>query len=42
MYARKIKEQLSYDWNKKIYLILSDSWVYEGYIDTMNTRMISD
>ncbi|WP_275443720.1 hypothetical protein [Petralouisia muris] len=31
----KIKERLSYDWNKKIYLILSDGWVYEGYIDTM-------
>ena len=31
----KIKEQLSYDWNKKIYLILSDGWVYEGYIDTI-------
>ena len=31
----KIKERLSYDWNKKVYLILSDGWVYEGYIDTM-------
>lgn len=30
----KIKEQLSYDWNKKIYLIL-DGWVYEGYIDSV-------
>ena len=31
----KIKERLSYDWNKKIYLILSDGWVYEGYIDAI-------
>ena len=31
----KIKERLSYDWNKKVYLILSDGWVYEGYIDTI-------
>ena len=31
----KLKERLSYDWNKKIYLILSDGWVYEGYIDNI-------
>lgn len=31
----KIKELLPYDWNKKIYLILSQGWVYEGYIDTI-------
>ena len=31
----KLKERLSYDWNKKIYLILSDGWVYEGYIDNV-------
>lgn len=31
----KIKERLFYDWNKKIYLILSDGWVYEGYIDNI-------
>lgn len=31
----KIKEVLSYDWNKKIYLILSQGWVYEGYIDSI-------
>lgn len=29
----KIKERLEYDWNKKLFLILSDGWVYEGYID---------
>ncbi len=31
----KIKERLSYDWSKKVYLILSQGWVYEGYIDSM-------
>lgn len=31
----KIKELLSYDWNNKIYLILSQGWVYEGYIDNI-------
>lgn len=31
----KIKKLLSYDWNKKIYLILSEGWVYEGYIDSI-------
>lgn len=31
----KIKERLSYNWNKKIYLILSGGWVYEGYIDNI-------
>lgn len=31
----KIKGRLSYDWNKKIYLILSQGWVYEGYIDSI-------
>ncbi len=31
----KIKERLSYDWNRKVYLILSDGWVYEGCIDTI-------
>lgn len=30
-----IKEHLSYDWNKKIYLIVSQGWVYEGYIDSI-------
>ena len=29
----KIKEILEYEWNKKIFLILSDGWVYEGYIE---------
>jgi hypothetical protein len=29
----KIKELLEYDWNKKLFLILSDGWVYEGYIE---------
>lgn len=29
----KIIECMSYDWNKKLYLILSEGWVYEGYID---------
>lgn len=29
----KIKELLAYNWNKKLFLILSDGWVYEGYID---------
>lgn len=31
----KIKELFPYDWNKKIYLILSQGWVYEGYIDSI-------
>ncbi len=31
----ELKEQLPYDWEKKVYLILSDGWVYEGYIDTI-------
>ena len=31
----KIKECLSYDWKKKVYLILSQGWVYEGYIDSI-------
>ncbi len=29
----KIKELLIYNWNRKLFLILSDGWVYEGYID---------
>jgi len=29
----KIKEYLPYDWNHKLFLILSDGWVYEGYIE---------
>jgi hypothetical protein len=29
----QIKEILEYDWNKKLFLILSDGWVYEGYIE---------
>ena len=29
----KIKERLEYNWNKKLFLILSDGWVYEGYVD---------
>ena len=37
----KIKERLLYDWNKKIYLILSDGWVYEGYIDII-TDVLSE
>lgn len=28
-----IKHEMHYDWNKKLYLILSDGWVYKGYID---------
>lgn len=31
----KIKECMSYDWNKKLYFILSEGWVYEGYIDNI-------
>lgn len=31
----KIKVCLPYDWHKKIYLILSQGWVYEGYIDSI-------
>lgn len=31
----KIKESMSYDWNKKLYFILSEGWVYEGYIDNI-------
>ncbi len=30
---QKIKEFLPYDWNRKVFLLLSDGWVYEGYID---------
>ena len=29
----KIKELLVYDQNRKLFLILSDGWVYEGYMD---------
>ena len=29
----KIKELLAYNWNRKLFLILYDGWVYEGYID---------
>ena len=29
----KIKEHLEYNWKKKLFLILSDGWVYEGYVD---------
>ena len=35
MYACKNKRTVSYDWNKKVYLILSDGWVYERYLDTI-------
>lgn len=28
-----IKEKLEYNWNKRLYLILDDGWVYEGFID---------
>ena len=31
----RIKERLPYDWEKKIYLILSQGWVYEGYMDSI-------
>lgn len=29
----KIKELLPYHWERKLFLILSDGWVYEGFID---------
>lgn len=29
----KIKTLFTYNWNRKLFLILSDGWVYEGYID---------
>lgn len=32
-----ITEEMEYNWNKKLYLILSDGWVYEGYIDEIIT-----
>ena len=35
----KIKERLSYDWNKKVYFILSEGWVYEGYTDTITDAL---
>lgn len=28
-----IKDKFEYDWNKKLFLIVNDGWVYEGYID---------
>lgn len=31
----KIKDLLFYNWNKKVYLIFSQGWVYEGYIDNI-------
>ncbi len=31
----RIKDRLVYDWDDKIYLILSQGWVYEGYIDSI-------
>lgn len=31
----EIKIRLSYDWNKKVYFILSHGWVYEGYLDSI-------
>lgn len=36
----KIKERLEYDWKKKIFLILSDGWVYEGFIDEILSVLI--
>lgn len=24
---------MEYNWDKKLYLIVDDGWVYEGYID---------
>lgn len=33
--ARKLKDNLDYDWSKKLFLILQDGWVYEGYIEEM-------
>ena len=36
----KIKERLEYDWKKKLFLILSDGWVYEGYIDEILSVLI--
>lgn len=32
-----ITKELEYNWDKKLYLILSDRWVYEGYIDEIIT-----
>ena len=34
-----VKETMKYDWTKKLFLILCDGWVYEGYIDEMITVM---
>lgn len=30
---QSIKENMEYNWDKKLYLIVDDGWVYEGYID---------
>ena len=32
--VRSIKEQMHYNWEHKLFLIL-EGWVYEGYIDEM-------
>lgn len=31
----EIKKMMEYDWNHKLYLIMAEGWVYEGYIDEM-------
>lgn len=36
---RGVKDNMKYDWNKKLFLILDDGWVYEGYIDEMISVM---
>ncbi len=28
-----VKRAIPYDWHRKVFLILSDGWVYEGFID---------
>ena len=32
-----IKHEMNYDWSRKLYLILNDGWVYQGYIDEIIT-----
>lgn len=34
-----VKDNMRYDWTKKLFLILDDGWVYEGYIDEMISVM---
>lgn len=34
-----VKDNMNYNWSKKLFLILDDGWVYEGYIDEMISVM---